>query len=178
MVVFVPTLIFEAQFFGYLVLLRFRYLIFVIFSNIETYLVVIIKLYLKHIFLFYAHDFIFCIFQYNRLINDMLTVYNTASVCLLHAPFTCGLRLQPDLTHIMATNRNWDELQHIWTEWRRHTGHNIKDAFEQMAHISNEAAKLNSKRLQSFQFIITIMSYLSSVRYVVLNMVKPVSSSF
>lgn len=82
--------------------------------------------------------------RYNRLINDMLSVYNQASVCALHEPFRCGLRLQPDLTAIMAINRNWDELQHVWTEWRRHTGKHIKDSFDQLVTLSNEASRLNN----------------------------------
>lgn len=75
----------------------------------------------------------------------MLTIYNTASICAFNEPFRCDLRLQPDLTNIMAKSRNWDELQHIWMEWRRNTGQNMKDTYEQLVAISNEAAKLNSE---------------------------------
>lgn len=84
-------------------------------------------------------------FQYNRLINDMLAVYNTAAVCAYNEPFRCGLRLQPDLTDIMARSRNWDEMQYIWMEWRRNTGQKYKDTYEQLVSLSNDAAKLNSK---------------------------------
>ncbi|XP_065156187.1 angiotensin-converting enzyme-like [Atheta coriaria] len=82
--------------------------------------------------------------RYNRLINDMLSVYNQASICALNEPFRCGLRLQPDLSHIMANSRNWEELQHVWTEWRRQTGHHVKESYEQLVHLSNEAARLNN----------------------------------
>lgn len=82
--------------------------------------------------------------RYNRLINDMLSVYNSANICAYNEPFRCGLRLQPDLVTIMAKSRNWDELQHVWTEWRRNTGQLVKDTYEQMVQISNEAAKLNN----------------------------------
>lgn len=83
--------------------------------------------------------------QYNRLINDMLAVYNGASICAQKDPFTCGLRLQPDLIQIMAKSRNWEELSFVWTEWRRNTGQNIKESYEQLVHLTNEAARLNSK---------------------------------
>lgn len=76
----------------------------------------------------------------------MLAIYNTASVCALNEPFTCGLRLQPDLLNIMAKSRNWEELQHVWTEWRRNTGQKIKDTYEQLVVVSNEAAHLNSEK--------------------------------
>lgn len=77
----------------------------------------------------------------------MLAVYNGANVCALNDPFRCDLRLQPDLVNLMATSRNWDELQHVWTEWRRKTGQNVKDLYEQMVVLSNEGARLNSKFL-------------------------------
>ncbi|XP_048526502.1 angiotensin-converting enzyme isoform X1 [Dendroctonus ponderosae] len=82
--------------------------------------------------------------RYNRLINDMLAIYNTASVCSFNDHFHCGLKLQPDLNKIMAKSRNWDELQHVWTEWRRQTGQKMKDLYEQMVRLSNEAANLNN----------------------------------
>ncbi|CAH1131593.1 unnamed protein product [Ceutorhynchus assimilis] len=82
--------------------------------------------------------------RYNRLINDMLAIYNTATICSFNDHFHCGLRLQPDLNKIMAKSRNWDELQHVWTEWRRQTGQKMKDLYEQMAQVSNTAAKLNN----------------------------------
>lgn len=75
----------------------------------------------------------------------MLSIYNTASVCALNDPFHCGLRLQPDLTKIMANSRNWEELQHVWTEWRRNSGQKMRDTYEQMVKISNMASRLNSE---------------------------------
>ncbi|KAK9731654.1 Angiotensin-converting enzyme [Popillia japonica] len=82
--------------------------------------------------------------RYNRLINDMLSIYNAASICAYNEPLRCGLRLQPDITNIMAKSRNWDELQHVWTEWRRNTGSKYKDTYEQLVTLSNTAAKLNN----------------------------------
>ncbi|XP_066139070.1 angiotensin-converting enzyme isoform X1 [Euwallacea fornicatus] len=82
--------------------------------------------------------------RYNRLINDMLAIYNTATVCSFNDHFHCGLRLQPDLNKIMAKSRNWDELQHVWIEWRRQTGQKMKELYEQMVHLSNAASKLNN----------------------------------
>jgi peptidyl-dipeptidase A len=33
--------------------------------------------------------------QYNRLINDMLAIYNAATICAYNDPFRCGLHLYP-----------------------------------------------------------------------------------
>jgi Angiotensin-converting enzyme len=57
-----------------------------------------------------------------------------------------------ELTIIMARSRDWDELQYVWFEWRRRTGQKIRDLFEQMAHVSNKAAQLNSE----FTFVFPI----------------------
>ena len=43
--------------------------------------------------------------QYNRLINDMLAIYNAATICAYNDPFRCGLRLYPGNTsRIMLNN--------------------------------------------------------------------------
>lgn len=75
----------------------------------------------------------------------MLAVYNTAEVCAYNEPFKCGLHLQPELQYIMSHSRDWDELQHIWTEWRRNTGRRVRDLYEQLVDLTNQAARLNSK---------------------------------
>ncbi|XP_063619169.1 angiotensin-converting enzyme [Cydia splendana] len=82
--------------------------------------------------------------RYNRLINDMLAVYNNAEICAYNEPFKCGLHLQPELQHIMSHSRDWDELQHVWTEWRRNTGRRIRDLYEQLVELTNHAARLNN----------------------------------
>ncbi|CAH2267102.1 jg8363 [Pararge aegeria aegeria] len=82
--------------------------------------------------------------RYNRIINDMLAVYNNADICAYNEPFKCGLHLQPDLQFIMSHSRDWDELQHVWTEWRRNTGRRIRDLYEQLVDLTNQAARLNN----------------------------------
>lgn len=44
----------------------------------------------------------------------------------------------------MAKSRNWDELQYVWAEWRRRSGMRIKDLYQQLVMLNNEAARLNS----------------------------------
>lgn len=44
----------------------------------------------------------------------------------------------------MAKSRDWDELLYVWSEWRRKSGENIKDMFEQLMELTNEAAYYNS----------------------------------
>lgn len=50
-----------------------------------------------------------------------------------------------DIAGIMAKSRNWDELQYVWTEWRRRSGAPMRDLYQQLVTLNNDAAKLNSK---------------------------------
>lgn len=59
-----------------------------------------------------------------------------------------------DLNMIMSRSRDWNELQHTWIEWRRRTGQKVRDMFEQLVDVSNQAALLNSTFL--------ILNYISS----------------
>ena len=45
----------------------------------------------------------------------------------------------------MSKSRNWDELQYTWLEWRRRTGIQMKDLYQQLVQLNNDAAQLNSK---------------------------------
>ncbi|CRK96558.1 CLUMA_CG009925, isoform A [Clunio marinus] len=94
--------------------------------------------------------------RYNRIINDMLAIYNSATICGYEQPFQCSLRLQPHLKEIMAKSRDWDELTWVWTEWRRKAGKPIRDLFEQLTDLTNEAANYNNYKdaaeYWSFQF--------------------------
>lgn len=45
----------------------------------------------------------------------------------------------------MAKSRDWDELQFTWLEWRRKTGRNMRELFEQMVELTNQAANYNSE---------------------------------
>lgn len=54
----------------------------------------------------------------------------------------------------MATSRDWEELQYTWTEFRRKAGRDMRDLYEQMAELTNEAAHQNSKNFSFISIII------------------------
>ena len=37
------------------------------------------------------------------------------------------MSLEPELTEIMASSRDPKELEYYWTQWRKHTGQEIRD---------------------------------------------------
>lgn len=58
----------------------------------------------------------------------------------------------------MAKSRDWDELQYVWTEWRRRSGTPIKDLYQQLVTLNNDAARLNS------MFILYYIANLENIR--------------
>ncbi|ELK12483.1 Angiotensin-converting enzyme [Pteropus alecto] len=78
--------------------------------------------------------------EYNQILLDMETTYSVASVC--HSNGTC-LQLEPDLTNLMATSRNYEELSWAWKGWRDEVGRSILPFFPKYVELSNKAARLN-----------------------------------
>lgn len=73
-------------------------------------------------------------------VNDILNINSRISVenVKIYSVFVS------DLNVIMSRSRDWNELQHTWIEWRRRTGQKVRDLFEQLVDMTNQAALLNS----------------------------------
>ncbi|NXI48401.1 ACE enzyme, partial [Galbula dea] len=78
--------------------------------------------------------------EYNTLLSDMETTYSIAKVCRDNKQ--CH-PLDPDLTDIMATSRDYDELLFAWKGWRDASGKKIKTNYKRYVTLSNKAAVLN-----------------------------------
>ncbi|XP_062936388.1 angiotensin-converting enzyme [Cynocephalus volans] len=78
--------------------------------------------------------------EYNEILLNMETTYSVASVC--HTNGTC-LHLDPDLTSLMATSRNYEELLWAWKGWRDQVGRAILPFFPKYVELTNMAAQLN-----------------------------------
>ncbi|XP_045155513.1 angiotensin-converting enzyme [Echinops telfairi] len=78
--------------------------------------------------------------QYNQILLDMETTYSVASVC--HTNGTC-LQLEPELTKLMATSQNYEDLLWAWQGWRDKVGRAILPFFPKYVELSNKAARLN-----------------------------------
>lgn len=74
----------------------------------------------------------------------MQKIYSTAKICSLEDKKNCTLALEPELTNILATSRDASKLKHVWVEWRKAVGTNLKNLFEEYVDLSNEAARLNN----------------------------------
>ncbi|NXP26793.1 ACE enzyme, partial [Scytalopus superciliaris] len=78
--------------------------------------------------------------EYNTLLSDMETTYSVAKVC--RDDKTCH-PLDPDLTDIMATSRDYDELLFAWKGWRDASGKKMRNNYKRYVELSNKAAVLN-----------------------------------
>ncbi|XP_012658395.1 angiotensin-converting enzyme isoform X2 [Otolemur garnettii] len=78
--------------------------------------------------------------EYNKILLEMETTYSVATVC--HTNGTC-LQLEPDLTSMMATSRQYYELLWAWKSWRDKVGRAILPSFPKYVELTNKAARLN-----------------------------------
>ncbi|XP_051797280.1 angiotensin-converting enzyme 2 isoform X1 [Acanthochromis polyacanthus] len=78
----------------------------------------------------------------NKVMNEMSTIYSTATVCLIDDPLNCQT-LEPGLEDVMANSENYGERLHVWEGWRRQVGQRMRPLYEDYVDLKNEAAKLN-----------------------------------
>ncbi|XP_078079873.1 angiotensin-converting enzyme [Mustelus asterias] len=78
--------------------------------------------------------------EYNNVLSDMETTYSVAKVC--RADKTCH-PLDPDLTELMATSNDYNELLFAWKGWRDASGKKMRTNFKRYVVLSNKAARLN-----------------------------------
>nr|XP_014345475.1 PREDICTED: angiotensin-converting enzyme-like [Latimeria chalumnae] len=78
--------------------------------------------------------------EYNNILSQMETTYSVAKVC--RDDGKCH-PLDPDLTEIMATSRNYSELLFAWKGWHDASGKKIRKDYEKYVEFSNKAARLN-----------------------------------
>lgn len=51
----------------------------------------------------------------------------------------------PDLTKLMATSRNYQDLAWAWKSWRDNVGRSILPFFPKYVELTNKAARLNGE---------------------------------
>ena len=73
----------------------------------------------------------------------MENIYSTAKICDYSDKTKCELALEPELTEIMATSRNPEELKYVWLEWRKASGEKMRSMFPKYIELSNIAARKN-----------------------------------
>lgn len=82
--------------------------------------------------------------QFNQVQSGMERVYSTAEICLSNGK--CELSLEPELTEIMARNRDEAILREVWMSWRKNTGKLMRQNYTEYVKLLNEAARIEGFR--------------------------------
>uniref|UniRef100_A0A646QF91 Angiotensin-converting enzyme n=1 Tax=Hemiscolopendra marginata TaxID=943146 RepID=A0A646QF91_9MYRI len=82
---------------------------------------------------------------------ELESMYGQAKICEYIKPNvssnnenrTCNLSLEPDLTRILANSEDYDELLHVWVEWRNASGKKMRQKYLEFVDLENESSRLN-----------------------------------
>ena len=74
----------------------------------------------------------------------MQTTYSTAKTSIVEGGEQYPL--DPDLTNIMASSRDYNELRAAWKGWRDVSGKQMRNDYNRYVELNNEVANLNSKK--------------------------------
>ena len=58
------------------------------------------------------------------------------------------LQMEPGLTSLMATSRDYNELVAAWKGWRDATGKNMKDLYAEFVELRNEGARMSGRKFK------------------------------
>ncbi|KAJ6225294.1 hypothetical protein RDWZM_003839 [Blomia tropicalis] len=82
--------------------------------------------------------------KFINISTEMERIYSSASVCLpRNGSLKCGLELEPDLSNIMATSRDYNLLRETWLRWRDSAGRPIRNLYLEYIRLGNKAAIKN-----------------------------------
>ncbi|CAN7988334.1 unnamed protein product [Ixodes hexagonus] len=85
--------------------------------------------------------------EYLRLVADMKGNHGAAKICPFHRLTNQSdefrVPLDPTIKNILQDSVDYDELLHVWNEWRRVSGKPLKEKYSRYVELQNEAAKLN-----------------------------------
>ncbi|RWS24917.1 TPA angiotensin converting enzyme precursor-like protein [Leptotrombidium deliense] len=71
----------------------------------------------------------------------MSSIYGKAKICVAGK---CNLTLEPDITKIMTSERNYDVLKEAWINWRDATGKQMRQMYTEYVQLANYLAISNS----------------------------------
>lgn len=84
--------------------------------------------------------------KYKELIDavsSMESNYAKVRICSFKDKTSCNLQLEPELTEILATSRDEEELKYYWVEWYKKAGAPVREYFQKYVDLNKESAILN-----------------------------------
>ncbi|KAK9502105.1 hypothetical protein O3M35_012698 [Rhynocoris fuscipes] len=82
--------------------------------------------------------------KFNKIIAEMEGGYSKVKLCDFHNKEKCDLSLEPEITEILQSSRDAEELKYIWVEFRKNTGKKFKNLYQEYVDLANEGARLNN----------------------------------
>lgn len=101
----------------------------------------------------------------NAILSEMKLVFATAKVPSF-SPYDDGklLSLEPEISEIIETSRNPQELAYYWTKWHDNAGTPNNENFFRYVNLRNKAAKLNSESLEFTFFVLYTFTFQSDFK--------------
>lgn len=85
-------------------------------------------------------------FSFSVMASEQHWVWNRWPACSAHPTASQWLHCSPsDLTDIMATCRDYNELLFAWKGWRDASGKKMRNNYKRYVELSNKAATLNGQ---------------------------------
>lgn len=85
-------------------------------------------------------------FSFSVMASEQHWVWNHWPACSAHPTASQWLHCSPsDLTDIMATSRDYNELLFAWKGWRDASGKKMRNNYKRYVELSNKAATLNGQ---------------------------------
>jgi len=81
--------------------------------------------------------------ELNLIEADLVDIYSKAKICSYKSKSDCNLELEPDLALLMKESRDYDELKHVWIQWRNATGKKMRSKYLRYVELMNEMANKN-----------------------------------
>ncbi|XP_055907683.1 angiotensin-converting enzyme-like [Eupeodes corollae] len=85
--------------------------------------------------------------DYDKLLSVLSMMdsnYAKVRVCSYIDRMSCDLQLEPELTEILTTSRDPEELEYYWQMWYDKAGTPTRESFEKYIELNTKAAKLNN----------------------------------
>ncbi|XP_058820823.1 angiotensin-converting enzyme-like [Topomyia yanbarensis] len=76
-------------------------------------------------------------------VASMESNYAKAKICSYKDESNCNLALDPEITEVMATSRDPEELRYYWVKWHDKAGKPVKESFQKYVELNKESAKIN-----------------------------------
>lgn len=81
--------------------------------------------------------------RYNTILSQMDNIYSTAKVCPPGVSDKCW-SLDPDLTNLLATSRNYKKLLYAWEGWHNQSGVPLREKYPEFVKLSNKASTMDN----------------------------------